>query len=200
MSLPHALLGLINYHPATGYELKVAFNKSIHFFWNATLPQIYRTLNEMESKGWLAATFKHQEGRPSRKVYRLTSAGLKELKKWLTGPTEIPEARHPMLVKTFFGNQMDKDSFAALLKEWRDYHVNLLSMYETQVVPVIDQYARLTGASEDARYWSFALDYGRRFAKTNIEWCDATLEALACSKPRDKRRRSAGPTSTKKQS
>ena len=55
MSLPHALLGLINYQPTTGYELKATFNRSIHFFWNATLPQIYRTLNQMEKKGWLTA-------------------------------------------------------------------------------------------------------------------------------------------------
>lgn len=46
MSLPHALLGLLNYRPATGYELKGTFTKSIHFFWNATLPQIYRTLKQ----------------------------------------------------------------------------------------------------------------------------------------------------------
>jgi DNA-binding PadR family transcriptional regulator len=52
VSLSHALLGLINCKPTTGYELKATFNKSIHFFWNATLPQIYLTLNQMKKKGW----------------------------------------------------------------------------------------------------------------------------------------------------
>ena len=179
MSLPHALLGLINYRPATGYDLKVAFDNSIHFFWNATLPQIYRTLNDMESKGWLAATFEHQEGKPSRKIYRVMPAGLDELKRWLVTPTEPPEARHPMLVKTFFGNQMERGLFREVLVQWRDYHVKLLKTYEERVVPVIDRYAELTGAVDDALYWTFALDFGRRHAQMNIEWCEATLKALS---------------------
>jgi PadR family transcriptional regulator, regulatory protein AphA len=179
MSLPHALLGLINYHAATGYGLKQAFDNSIHFFWNATLPQIYRTLNDMESKGLLAATFKHQAGKPSRKIYRVTPAGLEELKRWLAAPAELPEARHPMLVKTFFGNQMERGLFKEVLTQWRDYHVKLLKTYEERVVPVIDRYAELTGAVDDARYWTFALDFGRRHAQMNIEWCDATLKALS---------------------
>lgn len=179
MSLPHALLGLINYHAATGYELKQAFDNSIHFFWNATLPQIYRTLNAMESKRWLAATFKHQEGKPSRKVYRVTPSGVAELTRWLAEPAELPEPRHPMLVKTFFGNQMEQGLFKEVLTQWRDYHVKLLKTYEERVVPVIDRYAELTGAVDDARYWTFTLDFGRRYAQMNVEWCEATLKALS---------------------
>jgi len=75
MSLPHALLGLINYRPATGDELKATFDRSIHFFWNATLPQIYRTLNQMEKRGWLTLKVEHQNGKPSRKLYDITKAG-----------------------------------------------------------------------------------------------------------------------------
>lgn len=179
MSLPHALLGLINYHAATGYGLKQAFDNSIHFFWNATLPQIYRTLNDMESKGWLAATFEHKEGKPSRKIYRVTPAGVEELKRWLAAPAALPEPRHPMLVKTFFGNQMEQGLFKEVLIQWRDYHAKLLKTYEERVLPIIDRYTDLTGAVDDARYWTFALDFGRRHAQMNIEWCEATLKALS---------------------
>ncbi|HME44034.1 MAG TPA: PadR family transcriptional regulator [Syntrophorhabdales bacterium] len=178
MSLPHALLGLINYRAATGYELKQTFSKSIHFFWDATLPQIYRTLNDMEAKAWLSSTFKHQEGKPSRKVYRVTQAGVKELKRWLAAPTEPPEPRLAVLVKTFFGNQLEPRLLAEVLKQWCDYHRKLLKTYEEKVVPVIARKAELMGADNDARYWGFTLDYGRRYAKMNIEWCEATMEAL----------------------
>ncbi len=179
MSLPHALLGLIKYHPATGYQLKQAFDNSIHFFWNATLPQIYRTLNDMESKGWLTATIQHQDGKPSRKIYSVTPAGVAELTAWLAGPVQLPEPRLEMLVKVFFGNQMEQASFRDLVTQWRDKHAELLQMYEKRVAPVIDGYARMTGATEDARYWALTLDYGRRHAQMNVEWCEATLKALS---------------------
>ena len=60
MSLPHALLGLISYQPSTGYELRTTFTESVQFFWSATLPQIYRTLNQMESQGWLTVRLNHR--------------------------------------------------------------------------------------------------------------------------------------------
>src|SRR3974377_1257947 len=101
MSLPHALLGLINYKPATGYELKATFKESIHFFWNATLPQIYRTLNEMEAKGWLTYTVEHQDGKPSRKVYQVTKSGRGEFLRWLGEPAEETAHRHALMIKVF---------------------------------------------------------------------------------------------------
>jgi len=176
MSLSHALLGLINYRPTTGYELKATFDKSIHFFWNATLPQIYRTLNQMEKKGWLTLTVKHQDGKPSRKVYRITKAGLEEFKRWLPEPPEMPETRNAMLIKIFFGNHMKPSQFASHLSKWREEHANLLQRYEKEVPSVIKQYAHETGAFKDAFYWSLTLDYGRKVDRMVLEWCDEALK------------------------
>jgi PadR family transcriptional regulator, regulatory protein AphA len=178
MSLPHALLGLINYQPKTGYELKATFNQSIHFFWNATLPQIYRTLTQMEKRGWLTLTVKHQNGKPSRKVYHITKAGQEEFKRWLTESPEIPEPRNAMLIKIFFGNQMEPAQFAAHLRGWREYHANLLKRYGEEIPPVIKQYAKATGAFEDALYWNLTLEYGRKVDRTVLEWCDETLKQI----------------------
>lgn len=119
MSLPHALLGLLNYRPATGYQLKKTFKESVYFFWNATLPQIYRTLNQMEKKGWLTAVIEHQKGKPSRKVYKLTRKGLKEFRRWLEEPVEVPQPKNPLMLKIFFGNQMDRDQLAIHLRKYK---------------------------------------------------------------------------------
>jgi len=178
MSLSHALLGLINYQPTTGYELKATFDKSIHFFWNATLPQIYRTLTQMEKKGWLTLTVKHQNGKPSRKVYHITRAGQEEFKRWLTDPPEMPETRNPMLIKIFFGHHMKPSQFAAHLRAWREVHANLLQRYEKEVPLVIKQYAHVTGAFKDALYWGLTLDYGRKVDRMVLEWCDEALKQV----------------------
>jgi PadR family transcriptional regulator AphA len=178
MSLPHALLGLLNYRPATGYELKATFTESIHFFWDATLPQIYRTLKQMGGSGWLNVTVEHQDGRPSRKVYHVTDVGRKELQRWLSEPLETPEPRNAMLIKVFFGNQMDSTQFATQLEGLQKYYANLLERYEKEIIPVIERYAEVTGAFRDARYWNLTLDFGRRHAKMVLDWCKAALSSL----------------------
>ena len=186
MSLPHALLGLLHYRPATGYQLKKAFKESIYFFWNATLPQIYRTLRQMEKKGWLTAVIEPQEGKPSRKVYRLTDKGLREFRRWLKEPLEVPQPRNPMMLKIFFGNQMEKDQLAIHLKTMSEYHNHLLKKYEREVKPVIQRYASITGASDDARYWAFTLEFGEMHAKMVTEWSEKLLKALNMEKASSK--------------
>ncbi|MHB8158487.1 MAG: PadR family transcriptional regulator [Desulfocucumaceae bacterium] len=177
MSLPHALLGLLNYQPATGYELKTTFERSVNFFWNATLPQIYRTLNQMEERGWLTATIEQQESKPNRKVYSITGTGRKEFLSWLAEPTETAQPRSPMLLKVFFGRQMEGNSLVNHLLSWREHHLGLIKRYEEEVVPVIQHYAALTGAAEEARYWALTQDFGLRYAKMVVEWCDMILAA-----------------------
>ena len=184
MSLPHALLGLINYQPSTGYDLKNKFQKSIHFFWNAALPHIYRSLNGMETQGWIASKIEHQSGKPNRKVYRITPNGKKELLNWLNEPPVEPEFRHSMLVKVFFGKQLPPARFTEYLKNWREYNVNLLKQYETEVLPVIKRQSEKASYAEDADYWGLSLDYGIRHSRMVIEWCDQALKNMEKAKIR----------------
>jgi PadR family transcriptional regulator, regulatory protein AphA len=176
MSLPYALLGLIDYQPATGYDLKTTFGKSIHFFWNATLPQIYRTLNQMESNGWVTSTMEHQEGKPSRKVYSITGPGRAEFLSWLALPPQSPEPRSPLLVKVFFGNKMPRERFIGQIRQYRAHLVELLGRYSGEAAPVIEGRTGSAGTDEDAYFWSLTLDFGRRRARMGIEWCDEILK------------------------
>jgi PadR family transcriptional regulator, regulatory protein AphA len=178
MSLPHALLGLVSYHPATGYDLGNTFKRSIHFFWNATLPQIYRTLNQMETKNWVTSTVEHQDGKPSRKVYHITEAGQAEFRRWLAEPPERIEPRIPMLLKVFFGNRLSRDQFAQQIRQYRDYCAILLEQYEREVPPIIEHYSRLTGAAGDAHFWGFSLDFGKRQVRMGIDWAEQTLKDI----------------------
>ena len=182
MSLPHALLGLINYQPATGYDLKTTFKNSIHFFWNAALPHIYRTLKQMKGQGWITSTVEHQEGKPSRKVYRVTKAGENELLRWLAEPPEAPELRNPMLVKVFFGNRMPTDQFKEHLIKWRAHYLGLLEKYEEEALPSIKHFSILPVSSAEAPYWGLTLDFGMRHARMVVDWCDQALKDLAAVK------------------
>jgi DNA-binding PadR family transcriptional regulator len=192
VSLPHALLGLINYQPSTGYDLKNKFQKSIHFFWNAALPHIYRSLKQMENQGWIASTIEQQSGKPNRKVYRIKDKGKKELLHWLAEPPEELEMRHTMLVKVFFGNQLPPEKFAEHLKNWREYNVHLLQQYETVAMPVIQRQSEKTSYAEDSYYWGLSLDYGIRHARMAIEWCDQALKDMEKGKVKKRKEKNNG--------
>lgn len=75
MSLDHAILGFLNYHPYTGYDLKKIFDFSVQHFWSADQSQIYRTLNRLTDAGYVEMEKVAQEDRPDRKVYHITGAG-----------------------------------------------------------------------------------------------------------------------------
>ena len=175
MSLPHALLGLLNYKPATGYELKAAFESSINLFWNASLPQIYRTLNQMEKSSWLTFTTEHQAGKPSRKVYQLTDKGKEEFRNWLNRPPEFPQPKNSLLVKLFFGNQMAKKDLVANLRKWREHYAKFLEMMEENIRPITQKYAEKIDSKDEEQFWLLAADYGVRNARMVMEWCDSAM-------------------------
>ena len=105
-------------------------------------------------------------------------AGREELRRWLAAPPDIPQPRDPLLVKVFFGRQADPAVLAAHLKMWRAHYAGLLRRYEEEIAPLIHHYADLTGACEDACYWSLTLEFGRRFAQMVVNWCDTALAAV----------------------
>ena len=61
MTLKHAILGLLNYEPMTGYDLKKTIDISINHFWPAVQSQIYTTLAKMEKEGWVTVETIPQE-------------------------------------------------------------------------------------------------------------------------------------------
>jgi PadR family transcriptional regulator, regulatory protein AphA len=179
MSLPHALLGLLSYQPATGYDLKAAFTNSIGMFWDASLPQIYRTLNQMGENGLLSSSIEHQEGKPSRKIYELTDKGKSELREWLSKPPEFAQAKkNDMLLKLFFGSQMNQKDLADHFHKWRRSAAQMQEKLEKEIQPIVDHYGKKTGAKDDMRFWLLTADYGRRQARMMMEWCDAALEVI----------------------
>ena len=81
--LKHGILGLLNYHEMTGYEIMETFRDSLNYFWDAKTSQIYRELQGLEQKEWVSKTIVPQSGKPDKKVYSITATGQEELLQWL---------------------------------------------------------------------------------------------------------------------
>ena len=59
MSLRHAVLGLLERRPSTGYELTRTFDRSLRASWQARHSQIYPELAKLESAGLVERVLHH---------------------------------------------------------------------------------------------------------------------------------------------
>ena len=118
MSLAHVILGLLQQQERTGYNLKTeCFDDCISHLWRADQAQIYRTLDKMESQGWITCTVEIQHDRPNRKVYRITEAGEAALTHWLQMHHPLPVLRESLLVQLYFAAQLPDEAIVHLLKQ-----------------------------------------------------------------------------------
>jgi len=129
MSLDHAILGFVNERPRSGYDLKKEFDRSVAHFWPANQSQIYRTLARLTDAGMVEVRVVQQEGKPNRKVYHITDAGLAELRRWLRTPLPLSNLREAFLIQFFFADAISIEEIVALLESRAAEHRARLEFY-----------------------------------------------------------------------
>jgi len=178
--LKYALLGLLQYNPSTGYDLKQFMDTSTSNFWHAKLSQIYVTLKALEKDGLVTSDVQEQESRPDRRVYSLTEQGTQELDKWLRDThSELPQLKDPFLLKLFFCARLDKESLLTQLKLQRDLHQKLLNEYQTETKATIDNVREnVPQLKKDALFWGLTLRSGELIEEATIRWLDEAIETI----------------------
>lgn len=169
MQLRHAILGLLDVAPQSGYDLGRAFARSVAHFWHADQSQIYRTLDRMETDGAISTETVPQRGRPDRKLHSLTDAGRTELNEWLRAPLEVLQPKEPFLARLFFAAPLGISGVLALLDE-----------REQTVRSAVDQLNALPRASGDlgALLRTATLEAGIRQGEAELEWLKDTRRML----------------------
>lgn len=128
MSLPHALLTALVEHPGSGFELAERFDRSIGYFWHATHQQIYRELARLEEAGW-AASVPIPAARGRKRMYRILSAGRKELKRWILEQEEPHPLRDELMVRLRAEAAIGPCGLAAEIKRRLVLHELKLALY-----------------------------------------------------------------------
>lgn len=98
MSVPHALLGLLQTEPRHGYELKRLFDRAFAPERPLAFGQVYSTLERLEQRGRVRLDGVERAEGPDRRRYAITADGSAELERWLVEPLD-PE---PHLQATLF--------------------------------------------------------------------------------------------------
>lgn len=177
MSLDYAILGFLNYHPYTGYDLKKIFDTSIRHFWPADQSQIYRTLSKLTEQGYAEMEKIPQQDRPDRKVYHITETGRVALKQWLAGPPPIGEARSAPLIQVFFMGQFSNEEILQRFEGYAAFMRVLLDGYD-QVKGQLGPYQQEIPSAREHFFWLLTLENGIANMRANLEWAESVIERL----------------------
>ena len=175
MSLAHAILGILQTEPMTGYDLKTqCFDLSIAHFWPADQAQIYRTLDKMTEQGWVESQIEYQENRPNRKIYSITESGQLELREWLGSFQALPVYREPFLIQLFFAKDFTNAAILHLIEQQLEAHRERLRQYEQVPLPPLDRLK----ADRELSLKRLTLELGLRSEENAIAWLQLAAETV----------------------
>jgi PadR family transcriptional regulator AphA len=177
MSLDHAILGFLNYHPSTGYDLKRIFDSSVRHFWAADQGQIYRTLARLTDKGWAEMERVEQDDRPDRKVYQITETGRAELVRWLCAPPPYRDARSAVLVQVFFMGQLPDEEILARFEEHAELLRGILSRYG-DIPEQLEPFQQDIDSPRERFFWLLTLENGIASMHANLAWVESVIERI----------------------
>jgi len=175
--LKHGILGLLNYHEMTGYEIMIAFRDSLHFFWNAQTSQIYRELKTLEGRGWVGKTPVTQRGRPDKNVYAITPDGYEELLHWLADAAPCLDDRSNILMKVFFAGERSREDNIRYFEGLKEYCGIFLQGLDA-AQQNIGQYSGFLNVPDKSVYWEMTVDFGKRNMRMYIEWAQSCIDRL----------------------
>lgn len=175
MALEHALLVALREQPGSGLELTRRFERSIGNFWSATHQQIYRVLGRMEADGWLSVETVSQQGRPDKKVYDVTPAGVAVLTEWLAAPTPESPLRSELAVKMRGASFGDVEGVLASVRDHLADHQARLDVYRQLMKRDYPDGASGLGPLELDQY--LVLRGGVLLEEGQIAWLNEYLEA-----------------------
>jgi len=189
MSLDHILLGLLR-EPRSGYDLKAVFDETVRHFWPAELTQIYRFLKRLEEMGLLKSRLLASDKGPDRRVYSLTPAGRRRLRKWLRSGPILEDERYAALGQLFFmGALGDLEETARFITEMRGKRIAQLEALRAIERQWLEPVGGSTNRFSDDRFHQYlTLRTGINTMSARIQWCDETLERIRNRLEREPRR------------
>ena len=176
MALAHTILAALGNESYSGYDLWKKFSQSIKCYWQASQQQIYRELGKLEKQGAIVSEIIPQEGRPDKKLYRITEKGIEILKTWLLEPAEPMAIREELLVKVIAAKLLPKSVILQEIKRRRQVHAQQRSHYqeiEQEKFPDVSQ------LSYEQKCSYLTLRCGIRYESNWIAWFEEAIALLS---------------------
>lgn len=165
MSVPVALLGLLERQPSHGYDLKRDYDA--FFGRGKPLPfgQVYATLSRLARDGKVSLGEVEPGAGPDRKLYEITDLGRNELDSWLTEPVEPePHLQTVLFIKVVLALMLDRSA---------DHYLDTQRAAHLQRMRQLTEIKR-SGSTVDA----LLADHGLFHLEADLRWMDLTAARL----------------------
>lgn len=116
MDVKTVCLGMLTDGEASGYDLKKHFESSFGHFFAAGYGSIYPALASLAEDGLVRCEEIPQDGKPDRKVYRITAAGRERLLNALGNPNPSHKVRSEFLATMCFAHLMTPEQIETVLQ------------------------------------------------------------------------------------
>jgi len=186
MNLRFAILATLSAGPRTGYDLTRRFDSTVGHIWHAPHSQIYPELRRMEKAGLVAADEVSRGPRGTKRRYRLTEDGMRELRDQASEVVPVHRERDPIRLWAAYAEFADPSSVIAQLEahiahweEWLDLWTRQIGVLQSRDEPQLaERLSRLPAEQHDAVVASKVFAYEGLVARAHMEidWARRGME------------------------
>jgi DNA-binding PadR family transcriptional regulator len=170
--LGYAMLSLLVRAPLSGYDIAREMKRPHAFFFgSAQISQIYPELTRLHEAGLVTSTIVEQQGKPDKRVYTITPAGMERFQSWLVEPTPIVEARSELLIKAHSLWLADPATALLRFREHERYHAEQLAGYEAYLAELERRWGRDLALMDSPRFGDYlTLMRGVGYEREYVSW------------------------------
>ncbi len=114
-----AVLGALLLHgEGHGYALNARISSALGPIWRIAPSRLYSVLSRLEDEGLIAGRIIPQEGRPPRRLFRITPSGEEAFWNWVTSPVRhLRDVRVEFLAKLYFLHRLAPERMEGLIAD-----------------------------------------------------------------------------------
>ncbi len=175
MAIKYAILGLLSWRPASGYELRKYFSESVALYWSGNSNQVYPTLVQLHKDGLVESEVRQQGNYPPSKVYSLTPAGETALREWVVADPPAPLVRNTFLTQLAWADRLDDEELASLLGRY-EHEVQMKLLMQRELIRRGPEGPARTPREE--LLWTMIADHDCWIYEAELRWLERLREEL----------------------
>jgi DNA-binding PadR family transcriptional regulator len=179
MALRHAMLAALLDGEYSGYQLTKIFDVGVSNFWYAAPQQLYAELTKLEADGLVTGREVVQHGRPNKRVFKVTEAGIAELDAFAAAPPKPLLIREDLAVKVHAVDVLDPAPVISQLLERAAQAAVKLAFFDKILLRLRGDQDEQTFLREGDRIGPYlSCLAGCRLEREMRDWCLNTARTL----------------------
>lgn len=170
----YALLGVLSMGPASGYDIKKKMASSTNHFWREGDSSIYPILKQLLDECLVSCELTNTDSDKPKKVYTISEQGHLALQAWLLDEPELFQGRNELLLKVFFGWNVERSVIISHLRSFGRRLAKRLAEYEAMQAAFYAEEVRAV----DKLHRALTLKAGILHTKASIEWSQQAIDLL----------------------